>query len=488
MRDDEIRRLLTTGNPWWRAAAAGGDPTAWMATNRTLKDRGRYDLGYRSAILADIAISPIGDSLVVLTGPRRVGKSVVLLDLASTLCSRTDIDPRQVVYVQCDEFAARDLRRAVTLGRELTRVVDQQTPTKRVWLFDEVSAVSGWTSVLKAARDGSPFGDDTVIVTGSRWVPGEDVLGNLLAGRAGSGGRRVRHLFPLTFRDFLAATRPELHLPGRVHPADLQDQGVRAELDALRFDLDAYDLAWQDYLTCGGFPRAVAEHTRDGMVSIEYLRDLLAWLQRDVDPDSTPQSLPLLLHEVASHMTSPLSIRATAEELGVGRDAAASRLNRLVASFAALWCPQFTESSRRMDNAQMKIYLTDPLLAHLPTRVRAGLRVPDMTVLNEAAIAVALAQAIDELEEGRWISGDTVGYVRTGGGKEVDLGPAHVPTASSTELTVPIEGKWVDSGWRSEAQVVEKKYGRGILATKSVLDMDHPTWAIPAPLLSLLLR
>jgi len=111
-----------------------------------------------------------------------------------------------------------------------------------------------------------------------------------------------------------------------------------------------------------------------------------------------------------------------------------------------------------------------------------------MTVLNEAAIAVALAQAIDELEEGRWISGDTVGYVRTGGGKEVDLGPAHVPTASSTELTVPIEGKWVDSGWRSEAQVVEKKYGRGILATKSVLDMDHPTWAIPAPLLSLLLR
>jgi hypothetical protein len=111
-----------------------------------------------------------------------------------------------------------------------------------------------------------------------------------------------------------------------------------------------------------------------------------------------------------------------------------------------------------------------------------------MTTLNEAAIAVALAQAIDELEEGRWISGDTIGYIRTGSGKEVDLGPVYVPTSADTELTIPIESKWVDSGWRSEAQVMERKYGRGVVATKSILDLDHVTWAVPAPLLSLLLR
>ena len=54
--------------------------------------------------------------------------------------------------------------------------------------------------------------------------------------------------------------------------------------------------------------------------------------------------------------------------------------------------------------------------------------------------------------------------------------------------TVPLEAKWVDAGWRAEAQVVEKKYGRGILATKSILSMEHPTWAVPAPLLALLLN
>jgi uncharacterized protein len=53
--------------------------------------------------------------------------------------------------------------------------------------------------------------------------------------------------------------------------------------------------------------------------------------------------------------------------------------------------------------------------------------------------------------------------------------------------TVPIEGKWVDDHWRIDARAIEAKYGNGILATKSILNTDHPTWAVPAPLLALLL-
>jgi predicted AAA+ superfamily ATPase len=93
-----------------------------------------------------------------------------------------------------------------------------------VWLLDEISGVQGWSAIVKAARDGTPLGDDTVIATGSRWVPGEDIEGNLIAGRAGSGpGRRRRLLMPMSFRDFLAATRPELARPDPVHPAALQE-------------------------------------------------------------------------------------------------------------------------------------------------------------------------------------------------------------------------------------------------------------------------
>jgi len=355
--------------------------------------------------------------------------------------------------------------------------------------LDEISMIRGWTSTLKLARDGTSFGDDTVIVSGSRWQQAEDVEGNLLAGRAGSNEtRRIRHLHPMGFRSFLEATRPELVRPSRVHPANLQDPDVASSLEALRFDVDAYDLAWQDYLTCGGFPRAVFEHERNGAVSKDYFRDLAAWLRGDVEPDQRPESIPVLLSTLCGHATSPLNIARAAESMGYTRAAFEVRLDRLVSTSAAHWCPHRDDRGNRVVGAQSKLYLTDPVLAWLPSQLRAGLPEPDMTALTEMAMGISQARAIDDLEETRWIAADTIGFTRTGGPKEIDLAP--VPTLSSggAMMTVPIEAKWVDSGWRSEAKVVEGKYGSGVLATKSLLDLDHPSWAVPAPLVALLLE
>jgi uncharacterized protein len=455
-----------------------------------LIDRARHDLGYRADVLADVAsVSPLDDRLVILTGPRRVGKSVALLDVAAALCGRRDVDPRQVIHLPCDGFVARDLRRALTLGRELTRVVDQSAQVRRVWLLDEVSAIAGWTAVLKAARDGTAFGDDVVVATGSRWSASDEVEGNLLAGRSGrADSRRVRHLLPMTFRAFAAATRSGLMLPGAFHPAELQRPATARALDEVRFDVDAYDLAWQDYLTCGGFPRAVHEHTRIGAVSDGLLRDLAAWLRRDVDPDAPTESIPLLLDELTTRTTSPLNQRNTAGALGYTNDVLSTRLARLVRSFAALWCPQRDERGRVVQGSQAKLYLTDPILSWLPSRMHPGCGEPDMATLTEAAIALHLARAIDQIDEGRFIANDTVGYARTSTGNEIDLLPVPITGSGGTARTAPIEGKWVDDRWRSDARTIEAKYGHGILATKSILDTQHPTWAVPAPLLALLLQ
>ncbi len=92
MRDDEIRRILTDANPWWRAAAAGTDPTAWTTGHRLLRDRSTHDLGFRPHVLDDVAGGPVTDQFIVLAGPRRVGKSVALLDAAASLCRREDVD------------------------------------------------------------------------------------------------------------------------------------------------------------------------------------------------------------------------------------------------------------------------------------------------------------------------------------------------------------------------------------------------------------
>jgi hypothetical protein len=45
----------------------------------------------------------------------------------------------------------------------------------------------------------------------------------------------------------------------------------------------------------------------------------------------------------------------------------------------------------------------------------------------------------------------------------------------------------VVDGWRAEARVIEGRFGEGILATRTVLDTSTKSWALPAPLVSLLL-
>lgn len=489
MRDDHIRQLLTESCPWWRAGAARSDPLAWATADRVLVGRARHDMGYRATVLADLAAAPVGDTLAVLRGPRRVGKSVALRDLAAALLKRPDIAPHQVLYLACDAMSAQDLTRALRLGRELTRHLDIAGSRPRIWLLDEVTAVKGWTATLKRARDATAFGGDTVIATGSSWRADEDVEGHLLAGRAGSCGlRRVRQMMPMSFREYLATARPHLARPGPIHPAQLQQPETARILDEVRFDVDEYDLAWQAYLTCGGFPRAVTAVERTGAHDMDYLQDLAAWLRRDVDPDAPAESVPLLIAGLSIRATSPMDVAGTAAALGYpSRKVFDLRLNRLVGCFAALRCPHRDDRGQRIANAQAKTYLTDPVLAWLAPLLRAGLPAPDFTALTEQAIAVAAARALDDLEPGRWSTEDTVGYTRTASGQEIDLAPVPVDSPADALMSVPLESKWVDRGWRSEAKVIEGKYARGILATKTLLDLTHPSWAIPAPLVALLL-
>ncbi len=471
-------------NPWWRAAATDGDPTLWTSQDRSLRERARYDLGYRATTLDDIATAPVGNGLYVVRGPRRVGKSVALKDLIAALCSRHDLSPWQVIYAPGDTFTTRELRRTVALGTDLTRAAPD---ARRVWVFDEITSIVGWTSEVKSLRDNSNFGEQTVVLTGSSAAYAEEAVRDLGAGRTGGARTPFRLLLPMSFRDHLASIGTDVPLPPVTDPADLQSADAAEAIRTLEPFTEDLDLAWQRYLEAGGFPRAVTEHHREGMTSAEFLTDLAAWLSADIDPAAPRDSVPLLIAELHSRGSSPLNIRDTANRLGLGRDALTSRLNRLVATFAAIWCPQVGDSGRRVAGAQAKLYLADPILAWLGSRLRPGLSQPDFSTLSEAALGTAVARALDAASPGRLTNADTIGYVRTGAGNEVDLAPVPVASPCGDRWTVPVESKWVPSGWRSESRVLEAKYGRGVLATKNITDLSSSVWAVPAPVLALLL-
>ncbi len=487
MRDDEIRSRLREQNPWWRAAASGSEPLAWTQTDPTLRSRSAFDLGYRPDVLDDIATATLDDKLVILRGPRRVGKSVLLKDTIVALCGRDDVDPRQLIYLPTDGMRARDLNRVATLGRELTRSMGE---APRAWLLDEVTGIAGWTETLKYLRDNTEFGRDTVVCTGSSWDEHAKIERDLFAGRAGtSSTRRSRLLHPMSFRAVLRATGRDIPLPASVPPWALQDSETRTAVESLEFFIDELDLGWQSFLTSGGFPRAVAEHYRNGTVSEGFLRDLAAWLHRDVDFAAAEDSVARLLADLQARSTAPLNRTDMAEGLGYAtRQTFDVRLNRLVRAFAALWCHQVDDVGRRVPGAQSKLYLADPVLGWLGPQLRSGLPEPDFSHMTEACLAVALARAIDATEPDRWAANDSIGYLRSGNGTEVDFAPVPARGPSGPMMTTPIEAKWVTMGWRSDARTIEGKFARGVVATRTITNLQHRSWAMPAPVVALLLN
>src|SRR3954468_1748033 len=137
MNDHRLRRLLNERSPW-RAREQ------WELDDPDLRAAARLPLDYEPATLADIR----APGLYVLRGPRRVGKSLELKRTIARLL-RSGVDAKTVFYCSCDGLAKQDLRRLVTQAHNITRTL----PGPRYWFLDEVTAVKGWSEIIKDLRD-----------------------------------------------------------------------------------------------------------------------------------------------------------------------------------------------------------------------------------------------------------------------------------------------------------------------------------------------
>jgi predicted AAA+ superfamily ATPase len=437
-------------------------------------------INYAPALLQDV--EPPG--LLVVRGPRRVGKSVSCKRLVARLCEREDLTPWQVIYLSVDGFRSQDLRRAFVLGRELTAPAGEG---RRFWIVDEVTAVEGWVPLVKELRDNTELAFDAVVLTGSSARDLAEARRSLGAGRTGVADP-FRILLPMTFREFLTVSSVPVPQPPMILPDALTSESTRDVVASLEPFIDDLDLAWQRFLESGGFPRAVGETLHRGDISPEFVFDLLSWLTGDVDPDGPPDSVVRLLQELHRRTAAPLNLRNTAETLNTTRERLGTRLNRLVDTFGAFWCPKLGEDGLPAPNSQSKLYLIDPLIARLPHLRDPSSRATDMTCLAEGQLALELARSIDRLAPGRFVEQRAVLYARTSTGNEVDFAPVPIIVSGAQSATTPLEAKWVSRKWRREALVMRGRYGNGVLATKDIVDLTDDVWAVPAPIIALLLN
>ncbi len=468
MNDTQLRRLLTERSPW--RARAG-----WDADDPDLRAAGRLPLNYEPQPLADIR----APGLYVLRGPRRVGKSLELKRAVVQLLTQ-GANPKTIFYCSCDGLTKQDLRRLVAQGHSVTRTL----PGPRHWLLDEVTAVPGWSQVIKELRDqNTTFREACVVLTGSS---ARD-LGQArkdLADRRGGVADSDRLLLPMGFRAFCEALGGFEELPPLlIHPKDILTPQAEHAISAVEPWSDALADTWELYLDVGGFPRAVGEHVGSGAVSDGFVQGL--W---DVVLGDAIRAAPMseadvtaLLDRLATNLCSPINASSIARDVGLpGHQSAINRIEDLVRAFLAWRCHRIRDG-RPNTAAQPKLYFVDPLVAQLAHRRNASHPAPDTAKLTQQQIGLALARAVSLHAPAAFVQTDRVMYERTATGAEIDfVGP---------DLEIPFECKYTDAGWRKDALTMKARHGRGVMATRTPLltGPDEPIWAIPAGILAWLL-
>lgn len=134
------------------------------------------------------------DLIKVITGVRRSGKSVLLMQYRDYLKSQGVAD-NQIIYLNFEELELLSVRTADALVKVLQPKLDKQR--HQYIMLDEIQMVDGWQTVVNGIRVSY---DCDIIVTGSnaKMLSGE--LATLLS---------VRYveipIYPFSFKEFLAA-------------------------------------------------------------------------------------------------------------------------------------------------------------------------------------------------------------------------------------------------------------------------------------------
>jgi len=245
---EAVTTYLRETNPWWAGRPGRVVPTYRRWVFRTALEK----------LLGGLA------PVLVLRGPRQVGKTTLQEQIVRHLIEEEGVEPRRVLRVQLDELPS--LRRVKALDEPILALVrwyqdhilgqslnEAAREGRTAFLFfDEAQNLKAWAPQLKALVDHHTV---RVFVTGSsslRIASGQDSL----AGRV-----TTLDLGPLLLREIAALRYGETIEPagGGVRVEDLCRQDFWHEVRAYgKKHRELRDRAFQAFSEVGGYPMAQA--------------------------------------------------------------------------------------------------------------------------------------------------------------------------------------------------------------------------------------
>lgn len=457
---DSIVHVLNGMNPWWHGL--GPDVPAF---HRTAFDE---CLGLvRHEILR---------RAVMVTGPRRVGKSTVLLQVAKRLV-QDGAEPKSVLHLTLDHPLLRQVRFDQILDAYRGAVY---TESKRTFLLiDEVHYAADWDLHVKTLVDHFHH-QYRIIATGSsslehRHRPVHSGVGRWV-GVA---------MPPLSFYEFL-------HLRGEA--PDGVDPGLRPES---LFTLTPFDLGvlgarlrpaaplFERYMLVGGFPETAnnpdlarcQRMLQDDVIGKVLRQDMLAlFAVRSV------AELESLFVYLCLHNGGIVNVATCASQMGVTRATVSNYLDLLMQAQLLHRVEPYALSGKRVLKARHKYYLVDGAL-------RSAMLLSGEEVLRDPVQAGVLAEntVLRHL-----LPGSTSGLLRLSywrdaqSGKEVDF------VCSTPRRSEPVEVKWrdrapVEDDGGLAAFCKDQKPERAYLVTRSEADFgltkvkNAPTAVLKVP-------
>lgn len=349
---------------------------------------------------------------VLLMGPRRVGKTVLLRHVVGRLLD-AGVPARHICYVSVDHplYNGLGLEQFLDAFREAAAVVPGAGPL--YVLFDEIQHLREWEVHLKSLVDS--HADVRFVASGSA------AAALKLKSRESGAGRFTDFLLPsLSFHEYL-------HLRGRLGEFFNEESGRLAP-----HRVDALNDEFVSYLNYGGYPElalnALAQKdpsrfVKEDVIDKVLLRDLpsLYGIQ-DI------QELNSLFTMLAFNTGSEVSLEALSKRSHVAKNTLKRYIEYLEAAFLIKVVHRVDHSARRLQRAStFKVYLTNPsMFAALFTPVG-----PD---------DAATPRLVETAVHAQWLhSAQSVHYARWDGG-EVDF----VWLDALQRPTLALEVKWTD--------------------------------------------
>ena len=306
-----------------------------------LKKRQYFQLLFPLVIKFDV------QRAVVLMGPRRVGKTVMLFQTIQECLDKKMIS-KNLVYFSMDEPLFYSLSLDDLLNK-YKKVTGEKSLKNKIIIFDEIQYLKKWDVQLKVLVDN--YQKTKFIVSGS-------AAGALRRYSRESGAGRFTDFMlpPLTFYEYL-------------NLLDLTDSLLTLDSDTKKAisskDIRALNEEFINYLNYGGFPEAIVNKSirlnpdkfiRQDIIEKVLLRDLPS-----LYGISDIQELNKLFNYLAYHTGNEINYEGLSQSSGVAKNTIKKYIEYLEAAFLIKRISRINEKGKAFKrDYYFKVYLTNP--------------------------------------------------------------------------------------------------------------------------------